>query len=220
MSEKRLKLITEEVDYQSLEFLTEESNSEKTFRIIGPFMQYDIKNNNHRIYPKHLMEREVNRYTKEEISRRNSLGEWCHNTKPIVDRERAAILIEALEDDNVNSYVGKAKVLKNFPYGRLVHNLLLEGIPVAVSSRSLGTVNSYGIVNDDFRLVCIDVINSTRPGAPDAFVQGILESAEYLVQGDKLVEVAVEKLQANLDKNGSKQLTEALQSFLSSIKKI
>ena len=221
MVKKALRLITEEINSQNLDFVMEEKDSEKSFKLVGPFMQYDIKNNNNRIYPHSLLKREADRYTKEEISRRNSLGQYKHETSPFVDREKACILVESLEDDGKNSFIGTAKVLKNLPMGRLVHNLLLERIPIAISSRALGTCNPMtGIVNDDLKICAFDILDRLNPGGPDCFVNGVLEHKEYLIQGDIIVEQAIDRFQETLDKTGSKYLTEAIQKFISDLKKI
>lgn len=212
-----LKLIREEISPLDLEVLTEEVNSEKHFKIKGVFIQAEKLNGNKRIYPKDICDKEIQRYIKEEISRKNSLGEYLHAQTPVVNRERAAILIESLVEDG-NNYIGTAKVLQNFPMGRLVYNLLKEGIPTGVSTRGLGTVNeSTRRVNSDFRLCCVDVVDT--PSAPDAWINGILESKSYLIQNDMIVEVAVNNLQKKLDKTGSKMISKYLKEFINDMGK-
>lgn len=211
-----LKLMREEVSYQDLEVISESIDSEKTFRIKGPYIQCEVLNGNGRVYPKPIGKREVDRYIKEEVSRRNSLGEFQHPARATIDRERACILIENLIEDG-NNFMGEAKVLKKFPMGRLVHNLLEEKIPVGVSSRGLGSVDgNTKRVNEDFKLICIDVVD--RPSAPDAWVQGILEGKSWIIQNDLLVEVAVADLQKKLDRRGSKDLVKNLKEFIKAIR--
>ena len=54
-----MKLITEVVDENAIEFITEENNGQKSHYIKGVFMQAEQKNRNGRIYPKSILEDEV-----------------------------------------------------------------------------------------------------------------------------------------------------------------
>ena len=62
-----MKLISEEV--QNAEYLIEEKNGKKEYKIKGVFLQSNIKNKNGRVYPREILVREVNRYTKEFINK-------------------------------------------------------------------------------------------------------------------------------------------------------
>jgi hypothetical protein len=63
-----MKLISEEI--QSAEYLVEENNGKKEYKIRGVFLQSDIKNRNGRVYPREILVREVNRYNKEFIQKK------------------------------------------------------------------------------------------------------------------------------------------------------
>ena len=60
-----MKLITEQLD--DLMFVTEETDGKKSLFIEGVFLQSDVKNKNGRMYPKDILQREVNRYSKQYI---------------------------------------------------------------------------------------------------------------------------------------------------------
>ena len=47
-----MKLISEEI--QNAEYLVEETNGKKDYKIKGVFLQSDIKNRNGRVYPKEI----------------------------------------------------------------------------------------------------------------------------------------------------------------------
>lgn len=84
--------------------------------------------------------------------------------------------------ENGNNYIGKAKIMDT-PMGKIAKNLLDEGATLAVSSRGLGSLklNNEGIneVQDDFFLsTAADIV--ADPSAPDAFVQGVMESKEWI----------------------------------------
>ena len=61
-----VKLISEEI--QDVEYICEEKNGNKDYRIKGIFMQADVKNRNGRVYPMEVLQKEVNRYNKEYIN--------------------------------------------------------------------------------------------------------------------------------------------------------
>ena len=56
-----MKLITEQLD--DLTLIVEETDGEKSLFIEGVFLQSDVKNKNGRMYPKEILEREVERYS-------------------------------------------------------------------------------------------------------------------------------------------------------------
>ena len=65
-----MKLISEEI--QDAQYLVEETNGKKSYKIKGVFLQSDIKNRNGRIYENDILTKEVDRYSKEFIDK-NSL---------------------------------------------------------------------------------------------------------------------------------------------------
>ena len=67
-----MKLISEEV--QNAEYITEEVNGKKNYKIRGVFLQSEIKNRNGRVYEKEILEKEVSRYNAEFINKKNILG--------------------------------------------------------------------------------------------------------------------------------------------------
>jgi hypothetical protein len=65
--------------------------------------------------------------------------------------------------------------------GEIVKGLLSGGVKLGVSSRGLGSLAKKGntsYVKEDFRLCTIDIV--ADPSAPSAFVEGIMENAEWV----------------------------------------
>ena len=62
-----MKLIREEIN--EAEYLVEETNGRKEYKIKGIFLQSDIKNRNGRVYPNQVLTREVKRYNQELMSK-------------------------------------------------------------------------------------------------------------------------------------------------------
>jgi len=173
-----MKLISEEV--QNAEYLVEEVNGKKKYKIKGIFLQSDLKNRNGRVYPKDILENEVSRYNREFINKKRAFGELGHPDGPTVNLERVSHMITSLKPDGKN-FIGEAKIMDT-PYGKIVKGLIDEGAQLGVSSRGMGSLiqrNGANYVKDDFYLAtAADIV--ADPSAPDAFVEGIMENKEWV----------------------------------------
>jgi len=176
-----MKLITEVIE--DINYLTEAKESgKKSYFIEGPFMQGNIKNRNGRVYPTEVLDKEVGRYNKEYIQKNRAYGELGHPTGPTINLERVSHMITKLERDGDN-YIGRAKIMTETPYGAIVKSLMDEGAQLGVSSRGMGSLkqgrNGVAEVQNDFYLAtAADIV--ADPSAPNAFVNGIMESAEWI----------------------------------------
>lgn len=172
-------LITEQ-DFDNVKPIIEkaEDGTIKALFIEGIFMQGEAKNRNGRVYPMHILDREVKRYTEQYINKNRALGELNHPPTPTVDPERASHMITKLWKEGTN-YHGKAKILST-PMGNIVRGLIGDGVQLGVSSRGLGSLKeSRGIktVGNDFYLATIDMVSD--PSAHDAWVNGIFEGKDW-----------------------------------------
>jgi len=185
-----MKLISEEV--ASAEYLVEEKNGKKEYKIKGVFLQSNIKNRNGRVYPREVLVREVNRYSKEFINKNRAFGELGHPDGPTVNLERVSHMVKSLKPDGDN-FIGEAKIMDT-PYGKIVKGLIDEGAQLGVSSRGMGSImnrNGINFVKDDFYLAtAADIV--ADPSAPDAFVEGIMESREWVWDNGVLKQVDIE----------------------------
>lgn len=176
-----MSLLITESNFNEISFETElsEATGTKSHFIHGIFMQGDIKNRNGRNYPSHILEKEMNRYNKDFVKENRALGELGHPAGPQINADRASHVIVEMHRDG-NNFIGKAKVLKT-PMGKILENLIDEGIKTGVSTRGLGSVKptNEGImeVQDDFHLAAIDSV--LDPSGPNCFVKGIMENTEY-----------------------------------------
>lgn len=206
---------------QDLNYLTEAyENGKKGIFIEGIFMQADKENKNGRIYPKKIMESELNRY-QSLIKDKRSLGELGHPPTPTINLDKVSHLITNLRFEG-NNIVGKAKILDT-PMGKIAQNFIEEGVRLGVSSRGLGSLkekNGVNEVQDDFHLATVDIV--ADPSAPDAFVQGIMESAEWILENGVWRSVDVERAQNTIRKTSKANLSETklriFEQFLNSIK--
>ena len=67
--------------------------------------------------------------------------------------------------------MGKVQVL-NTPSGQVLRSLVDSGVKLGISSRGLGSVKQEKgetIVEDDFQLICFDMVS--EPSTPDAYLK-------------------------------------------------
>ena len=202
-----MKLISEEV--LDAQYIVEENNGKKEYKIRGIFLQSDIKNRNGRIYENAVLSKEVNRYDKEFIQKGRAFGELGHPDGPTVNLERVSHMIKALTPEGKN-FIGEAKIMDT-PYGKIVKNLIDEGATLGVSSRGMGSLVQKGganYVGKDFYLAtAADIV--ADPSAPDAFVEGIMESKEWVWNNGILVEKDIEAWKREIQSAKSRALDEA-----------
>lgn len=176
-----MKLIKEEV--QDIRYLVEadEKTGKKVHFIEGIFMQAEEKNKNGRVYPKRVLDKEVQRYNQDYVTKNRAFGELGHPDSPTINLDRVSHMITKLYPDG-NNFIGKAKILDT-PNGNIVKSLLDGGASLGVSTRGVGSLrpqNGYQLVQDDFHLAtAADIV--ADPSAPQAFVRGIMEDAEWVL---------------------------------------
>ncbi len=214
-----MKLITETT--QDVKFLTEKKeDGSKGYFIEGIFMQTEKENRNGRIYRKGIMESALNEY-QGLIESKRSLGELGHPPNPQINLNQVSHLITRLNFEG-NDVYGRAKILDT-PMGKIAKNLIDEGVSFGVSSRGLGSikeVNGINEVQDDFHLATVDIV--ADPSAPDAFVQGIMESAEWILDNGVWKSVQIEQARKTIKKANKAELNSVklklFESFLKSVK--
>tara|TARA_R100000951_G_scaffold28926_1_gene24826 strand:- start:708 stop:1376 length:669 start_codon:yes stop_codon:yes gene_type:complete len=218
----KLNLVVEKPDVSDeFEYIEEETNknSPSNLYIKGPYMMAEGVNRNNRLYPKEELVREVARYNEEMVVPGRAMGELNHPTSADVDLERAChIVTEITQDGNV--FYGKSKVLTT-PCGQIVRALINDGVKVGMSSRALGTLEegrSHNTVKN-MKLVAIDCV--ADPSYPKAFVNGILESKQWVLADDGKYEELYDKFENSVSslpkKDINKFLTERILNFINKL---
>lgn len=188
-----MKFIVEKID--EVAFVTEAATdtSPKKLYIEGIFLQSALKNKNGRMYPEHVMDKEVGRYLKEKIQNKTAYGELGHPNGPKINEDRISHRIVSLTKEGTN-YIGKAHI-SSTPMGQIARGLIEDGGKLGVSSRGMGSLkerNGIMEVQDDFWLATAgDIV--IDPSAPDAFVNGVMENVEWIydpIMGWKALELA------------------------------
>jgi hypothetical protein len=134
----------------------------------GILQKADTLNQNGRIYPKPILEREVRNYQKF-IRERRSLGECDHPETSVVELKNAShIITKAWMEGNVVH--GELELLDT-PAGKILQSLVESNVTLGISSRGVGSTRregEYQVVQDDFQLICWDVVS--EPSTPNAFL--------------------------------------------------
>ena len=174
-----MKLIKE--IHETVNYLVEDANGNKSLHIEGPFLVAEKKNRNGRLYEAATLRKEVDRYTEEYINKHRAFGELGHPETPSINLDRVSHMITSLKEDG-NVWIGKAKILDT-PMGLIAKSLIEGGAQLGVSSRGMGSlknVNGVNVVQPDFYLAtAADIV--ADPSAPGAFVQGIMEGKEWML---------------------------------------
>ena len=130
-------------------------------------------------------------------------------------------MITKLHPDGTN-FIGEAKIM-NTPYGKIVKGLIDEGAQLGVSSRGMGSLQTRGGVNyvgrDFYLATAADIV--ADPSAPDAFVEGIMESKEWVWDNGVLVEKDLSAWKRDIETAKRHALAEAkAEVFKSFLKKL
>jgi len=203
----KLSLVVEKPDVNDeFEYIEEEvdRNSPSNLYIKGPYMMAEDVNRNNRLYPLDELVREAKRYNEEMVVPGRAMGELNHPTTADVDLERACHMVTELKQDG-NVFYGKSKVLST-PCGGIVRSLINDGVKVGMSTRALGTLeegSEHNVVKN-MKLVAVDCV--ADPSYPKAFVNGILESKQWVLVDDNRYEEVYENFEKSLQRLPKKEL--------------
>jgi hypothetical protein len=134
----------------------------------GILQKSDTLNQNGRIYPRNVLEREVRNYQKFIIENR-ALGELDHPDSSVVNLKNVSHIVREAHIEGDVVY-GSVEILDT-PSGKILQSLVESGVKLGISSRGVGTTKKQGdyqIVQDDFQLICWDFVS--EPSTPGAFM--------------------------------------------------
>jgi hypothetical protein len=136
--------------------------------LTGKLQEAEVQNGNGRVYPKKILEREMKNYTML-IKESRALGELDHPDDSIINLKNASHMVTDAWWDG-NNVMGKVKVL-NTPSGKILQQLVNDGVKLGISSRALGSVNESDgrtMVQEDLQLICFDFVS--EPSTPNAYM--------------------------------------------------
>ena len=163
------RLITEWVNFEyDPKLIKEQIEAGEPLMMKGILQKAETLNQNCRIYPRAILEREIRNYQKF-IKENRALGELDHPDSSVVELKNASHTVREayMEGDIV---YGTVEIL-NTPSGKILQSLVESGITLGISSRGVGSTRSKGdmqIVQDDFQLICWDFVS--EPSTPGAFM--------------------------------------------------
>ena len=187
-----------------------ESIVEEPLVVYAVMQKYGVENRNGRIYPENILRKESENYLKL-IKEKRAMGEADHPDSSIVAISRISHNVTELWWEG-NVLMGKLEIIMSPGFvnqgiisceGDQVANLLRKGLKIGVSSRGVGSLkkeNGKNIVQDDFELICWDVV--TSPSTPGSWIYNEEPSREQQMSESK----------DNKDKN---LLLDSLDNFLS-----
>jgi hypothetical protein len=170
------QLIVEYMPFKTVSSLTESNGAAYGipggFVVQGVLQRAGAKNQNGRVYPKQILERECKRYQSEYIDQHRALGELDHPESSVVNLNNVShnVLKIWWEGDDLK---GVVQILDT-PSGKILKELFRAGITLGISSRGLGSVKELresGVVEvqDDFELICWDFVSN--PSTHGAFMR-------------------------------------------------
>lgn len=134
----------------------------------GVIQRADARNGNGRIYPHSVLSREMDTY-KQLVQERRALGELDHPDQSVINLKNVSHLVTEVWW-NGKDVMGKIQVLST-PSGQVLRELVNANVKIGISSRGTGSVReSRGetIVEDDFQLICFDIVS--EPSTHGAFM--------------------------------------------------
>ncbi len=160
-------------EYMSLSYdknLVKEAREAKKPILVKALLQRaDSLNQNKRIYPREILEREVENYQKA-VAEGRATGELDHPDSSVVALEKVSHVIREIgwQGDEV---WGMVEIL-NTPKGLIAQSLMESGILLGISSRGVGetitTEDGYDMVDDSFMLIAFDLVS--EPSTHEAWL--------------------------------------------------
>ena len=177
-------LLTEYRTFKVDKRLVETSIKENRSLVVkGVIQRAEAKNQNGRVYPKEILEREIQKYIEGPVRERRSLGELDHPESSVINLQNVShnvIKVKMVGDD----VYGEVEILST-PAGNILKELFRNGITVGISSRGMGSVQESGNgtveVQDDFELLCFDFVST--PSTHGAFMKPAGRALQELQEG-------------------------------------
>lgn len=172
--------------------------------------KHSTPNKNGRIYPESILRREMEKY-KSLIQKGGALNELNHPSSSLIDLDRVShSIVETWWEDKV--LMGKIKLFTSPGWRKMgivstkgdqAAMLIMNGATLGISSRGVGSLKSdrgQNVVQEDFELVCFDLVSS--PSTPGAYVFSDLSEKEQYdesIDEKPIVDDRMKKLMGKLD---------------------
>ena len=176
------KLIVDYITFDINPQMINESMEKNNGRLLvkGVLQRADAKNQNGRVYPKDILEREVQKYDQNFVKERRALGELDHPESSVVNLQNVSHnVVEMMWSGD--DLIGKVEILPT-PNGNILKQLMKAGIKLGISSRGLGSVRknvreNADEVQDDFELIAFDFVSNPSTRGAFMFPVGSLKES-------------------------------------------
>ena len=184
----------------------------KPFEFYAVLQKYNTPNRNGRVYPEKILKREAENY-KKMIQKGTALSELNHPESSLIDLDRVSHAITDIWWEGP-VLLGKLKLLTSPGFhergivstkGDLAANYLRQGVTLGISSRGVGSLKKVGEQNevqDDFELICFDLVSS--PSTPGAYL--FREPNQRFEFEENLEEERKMQAERHVGESGSKSL--------------
>jgi hypothetical protein len=184
----------------------------KPFEFYAVLQKYNTPNRNGRLYPERILKREAENY-KKMIQKGTALSELNHPESSLIDLDRVSHAITEVWWEG-NTLMGKIKLLTSPGFhergivstkGDLAANYLRQGVTLGISSRGVGSLKKIGEQNevqDDFELICFDLVSS--PSTPGAYL--FLNKEDKNLYDENLEEEKKMSVERHVGDSGNKSL--------------
>ena len=178
--------------------------------LFAVLQKYDTPNKNGRYYPKNILMRENEKY-QVLIQKGGALNELNHPSSSLIDLDRVSHSItETWWDGNI--LMGKIKLFTSPGWRKMgivsckgdqAAMLIMNGATLGISSRGVGSLKEMkgqNVVQDDFELVCFDLVSS--PSTPGAYVfKDLADRDKYQesIQEKPVIDSKIMSLMGRLD---------------------
>ena len=168
------------IETKLFEAKVQEDESGRTL-VKGVLQRAGAENQNGRVYPKPILEREAEKYLTF-IKERRALGELDHPDSTVINLKNVSHNIREIWWDG-DDLCGTVEVLST-PSGNILKELLKAGILLGISSRGMGSTKPLGAnkveVAEDFELIGWDFVSN--PSTHGAFMVPVNESVNRGLQ--------------------------------------
>lgn len=171
----------------SREQINESIKNNSSLIVSGILQRAETRNQNGRVYPKNILEREVEKY-KSKIQDNVATGELDHPDSSTINLKNVSHKINNVywEGDDV---MGEVEILTT-PSGNILKELLKSGVKLGISSRGMGSVKQVkedsgetsNVVQDDFEMICWDFVSN--PSTHGAYMKPLKEGVEIIDEGE------------------------------------
>lgn len=182
----------------------------KELILYAVLQKYDTPNKNGRFYPEQILKRENEKY-QILIKKGGALNELNHPSSSLIDLDRVSHSIQETWWEG-NILMGKLKIFTSPGWRKMgivsckgdqAAMLIMNGATLGISSRGVGSlknIKGQNVVQDDFELVCFDLVSS--PSTPGAYVfadPSEREQYQEAIEEKPIVDDKMRRLMGKLD---------------------